>query len=571
MTSCQACGSAIPDGAASCPNCPPSEDQAARTAVGRATDHPGLDDLFTRVRRDLARDYDVHSELGRGGMAVVYRATELELLRPVALKVLPPELSASAAMSERFRREARLAASFDHPNIIPIYRVGQSGGVFYIAMKFVEGRPLDALIEAQGPLPVPVVLHVLRAAVRALAFAHQHGVIHRDIKGANILIDQDGRVVVSDFGIARAGEDAGLTATGTLMGTPYFMSPEQCAGHRVGQQSDQYSLGVVAFQMLTGTVPFHAETIPGVMQHHFFTPVPDVRAVRSDIPEALVAVLHRALAKRAVDRFTTTREMHEAIDAIPFDEADRRTGEAMLRDLVLGVALPRVNAGKLPPLQDTLLMTPPPVSRARVVAAERRGRHRTVMAAAAAALVVAALGYQFVMRPALLASRADTAAATLLANRPDAIAGRASADSATPASRVDGARGAAATASPILAGAPGGRTEGTRVNGDDTPTEDLSARPPQSADRPSAVTTAPSVEPVEQGKIRVRVLPSDAEIVVDGRLLGRGIVLDSLLASGTRRLRASAPGYQVLDTTITVLAGATNQVGTLRLVPESRP
>ena len=560
MTSCPTCNTAIPEGAAGCTQCAAADAGAARTIAGRATDHVGLDDLFTRVRRDLAGDYDVHAELGRGGMAVVYRATELELLRPVALKVLPPELSSSAAMSERFRREARLAASFDHPNIIPIYRVGQAGGVFYIAMKFVEGRPLDALIEAQGALPIPVVLHVLRAGVRALAFAHQHGVIHRDIKGANILVDQDGRVVVSDFGIARAGEDAGLTATGTLMGTPYFMSPEQCAGHRVGQQSDQYSLGVVAFQMLTGTVPFHAETIPGVMQHHFFTPVPDVTAVRSDIPEALLAVLHRALAKRAADRFTTTREMHEAIDAIPFDEHDRRTGEAMLRDLVLGVALPRVHAGKLPPLQDTLLMTPPPVSRARVVAAERRGRYRTVGAAVAASLLVAALGYQFVMRPALLASRADTAAATRLASRPDTMtAGQAAIDSAQTATREANAD---ADASPVLAGRP--------ENGAAPRPPATIAAPLASAPSPETATP-PAREAVEQGKIRVRVVPSDAEIVVDGRTLGRGIVLDSLLAAGTRRLRASAPGYHVLDTTITVLAGATNQVGTLRLVPESRP
>src|SRR5215213_9394879 len=313
---CTRCSALMPAGTVHCASCgfPAGESHADTVTIHHGANEklpmPGGGSdivLFERVKRELARDYEVERELGRGGMAVVYKATELELLRPVALKVLPPEFASSPSMAERFRREARTAAAFDHPNIIPIYRVGQANGLFYIAMKFVEGRSLDDVVQAQGALPIAVVMHVLRASVRALAFAHQNNIIHRDIKGANILIDQDGRVVVADFGIARAGEDAGLTATGTLMGTPYFMSPEQCAGHRVGEQSDQYSLGIVAFQMLTGTVPFRAETIPGVMQHHFFTPVPDIRLARTGVPDALVEVVNRALAKRPSDRYATTR------------------------------------------------------------------------------------------------------------------------------------------------------------------------------------------------------------------------------------------------------------------------
>lgn len=511
-----------------------------------------------RVRRELAGDYEVHAELGRGGMAVVYRATELELLRPVALKVLPPELAASASMSERFRREARLAASFDHPNIIPIYRVGQAGGIFYIAMKYVEGRPLDDLLAAQGALPIPVVLLVLRAAVRALAFAHQNGIIHRDIKGANILVDQDGRIVVSDFGIARAGEDSGLTATGMLMGTPYFMSPEQCAGHRVGAQSDQYSLGVVAFQMITGSVPFHSETIPGVMQHHFFTPVPDMTLVRNDVPEALLAVVHKALAKRADDRFATTLEMQQAIEAIRFDDEMRIQGERMLRDLVLGVALPKVHAGVLPPLQDTLLMTPPLTMRARN-ALKQRTRNRVVAGVAGSALVLGALGYQFLWRQPVFATPSVTAAppAGLAAPGADApardIASTAGAPPVanTPAAPPSPSGGAAGVADPAPVPLPAAR--------DTRPTAESPVE--AEADAPAGAT----------GKLRVRVLPSDAEILVDGRVLGRGVVLDSLLPAGSRRLRARAPGYQPLDTVITVQAGGTSQVGTLRLVPEGRP
>src|SRR5256886_15054314 len=177
-----------------------------------------------------------------------------------------------------------MVAEIDHPNIIPVYRVGQIGGILFIVMKFVEGKSLDAILQEQGALSVPVTLHVLRAAARALAYAHACGIVHRDVKGANILIDSDGRVMVSDFGVALRSADVTLTADGTVIGTPPFMSPEQCAGRRAGPQSDQYSLGIVAFQMLAGSLPFHADTLAGVMHHHFFTPVPDLTLVRDDLP-----------------------------------------------------------------------------------------------------------------------------------------------------------------------------------------------------------------------------------------------------------------------------------------------
>src|SRR5207249_981439 len=155
-------------------------------------------------------------------------------------------------------------------------------------------------------------------------YAHDRGIVHRDLKGANILVDRDGRVMVSDFGVALRASDVTLTADGTVIGTPPFMSPEQCAGRRAGPQSDQYSLGIVAFQMLTGAVPFQADTLLGIMHHHFFTPVPDVRLVRDDVPSALIDVLHVALAKEPGARYASTRDMLTAVEAIPFSEADRR-------------------------------------------------------------------------------------------------------------------------------------------------------------------------------------------------------------------------------------------------------
>ncbi|HWZ60819.1 MAG TPA: serine/threonine-protein kinase [Gemmatimonadaceae bacterium] len=286
------------------------------------------------VRRAVAAEYEVERELGRGGMAIVYKAREVELDRPVALKVLPPELAPVGGVSERFKREARLAASLDHPNVIPVYRVGQAGGVLYMAMKFIDGQPLDALIQSQRALPLPVVLLVLRSAAHALAFAHEHGIVHRDIKGANILVDRDGRVVVSDFGIARAVESSSLTATGAMVGTPHFMSPEQCAGKPVGPQSDQYSLGIVAYQMLTGTVPFDGDSIPEILQQHWWTQAPDASQARPDCPAALTAAVQRMLAKAPEGRFATTAELAATLDAMHLPDDTAGTGERQLRAMV---------------------------------------------------------------------------------------------------------------------------------------------------------------------------------------------------------------------------------------------
>lgn len=337
---CFKCGTLVPEGSRFCLSCGAQvTDPGAATVVAS----PPQDPLLEQLRTALAADYEVERELGRGGMAIVYRAREKELRRIVALKVLPPEMAITPNIAERFKREARLAASLEHPNIVPVYRVGQAGPLQYMAMKFVEGCAIDDSVRANGALPLEAVLLVLRAATSALATAHERGIVHRDIKGANILVDRDGRVLVSDFGIARAVEEAGLTASGSVMGTPYFMSPEQCAGTIVGPQSDQYSLGVVAFQMLSGAVPFDAETLPGILHHHFFTPVPDLHGIRDDVPPALVAWIGRALSKKAEERFATTRDMLKALDAVPFDDAAQERGEEYLRQVACKGVLPKIS------------------------------------------------------------------------------------------------------------------------------------------------------------------------------------------------------------------------------------
>ena len=298
--------------------------------------------LLQRVRTVLGGDFEVTEELARGGMGVVFRAREVELGRAVAIKVLASELGLTPRAAERFKREARMVAELEHPNIVPVYRVGQIADILFIAMKFIEGRSLGRILDTHGALTVPVVLHVLRSVARPLAYAHDRGIVHRDVKGDNILIDADGRVLVSDFGVALRSADVTLTIDGTVIGTPAFMSPEQCSGKRAGPQSDQYSLGVVAFQMLAGRVPFDSETLAGFIQHHLLTPHPDLRAARDDVPAALLAFIDRALAKDPGDRFASTRDMLDALEAVPFSEADRRASESVLKDLAQGAEVAKV-------------------------------------------------------------------------------------------------------------------------------------------------------------------------------------------------------------------------------------
>jgi len=350
VNTCRACGADLAPDARLCPACGVKvSDPNAETI---RMEIPEEQELLAYVRQVLGREYDVHRELGRGGMAVVYHATERDLHRDVALKVLPPEMTLSSAAGERFKREARMSAALDHPNIVPVYRVGQTGGLFFIAQRFVDGRDLESIIAAQGALPLPVVLSVLRGVTAALAYAHEREIVHRDIKGANILVERDGRLLVSDYGIARRLSDGGMTEAGTVLGTPWFMSPEQCMGRRGGPQSDQYSLGIVAFQMLTGALPFQAEGLPGLLQHHCYTPVPDLRLAREDVPLPLVKLVNRALAKDPASRFATTEDMVSAVEAIPFFQAEQREADAAIRHLAVGKGVTKIPTRSLPPLPE---------------------------------------------------------------------------------------------------------------------------------------------------------------------------------------------------------------------------
>ncbi|HLY94898.1 MAG TPA: Stk1 family PASTA domain-containing Ser/Thr kinase [Gaiellaceae bacterium] len=252
--------------------------------------------------------YHVLRKLGAGGMANVYLAEDQELGRRVAIKILNDRHANDEQFVERFRREAKNAAGLSHPSIVSIYDRGEAEGTYYIAMEYLEGRSLKELIVSRGPAPVNVAIEYARQILQALRFAHLKGIVHRDIKPHNVLVDGDGRLKVTDFGIARAGTSQ-MTEAGSIVGTAQYLSPEQARGAAVDQRSDVYSLGIVLYELLTGDVPFSGDTpVEIAMKHLSQTPEPP-SALRSEVPHDLDLVVMRALAKDPEDRYQSAEEM----------------------------------------------------------------------------------------------------------------------------------------------------------------------------------------------------------------------------------------------------------------------
>ena len=259
--------------------------------------------------------YRIMRKLGSGGMADVYLAEDEELGRRVAIKILNEKYATDDQFIERFRREAKNAAGLSHPNIVSIYDRGEAEGTYYIAMEYLDGRSLKELVVARGPLPIPDAIAATRQVLTALRFAHRKGVVHRDIKPHNVMADADGRLKVTDFGIARAGVSQ-MTEAGSIIGTAQYLSPEQARGAPVDQRSDLYSMGVVLYEMLTGQVPFTGESpVEIAMKHLSDTPRPP-SLLRPDIPPDLDMVVLRALAKNPEDRFQTAEEMDVELDRV---------------------------------------------------------------------------------------------------------------------------------------------------------------------------------------------------------------------------------------------------------------
>ncbi len=326
---CGKCGAPVAPGTRFCPSCGADVSgqqgnvataHVPRADVVRATMSDTV--LLDALRDATLGEYEILGELGRGGMATVYLAHDLALDRKVAIKVMAPALLAGEGMVERFKREARTSAQLSHPHIIPIFAVRESENLVYFVMKFVEGRSLESIIKELGPLPIPMAQSILQQVGGALAYAHRRGVIHRDIKPGNIMIDADGWAVVTDFGIAKVSEARGLTMTGATVGTPSYMSPEQCAAQDITPASDQYSFGVVAHEMFAGKQPFTGDSIMAIMYQHFNDPPPPLRATRPDCPVAIETAVLRMLEKDPAARFPDLDQAAAAIGGAPLAPDD---------------------------------------------------------------------------------------------------------------------------------------------------------------------------------------------------------------------------------------------------------
>jgi len=277
--------------------------------------------------------YKIVRKLGAGGMANVYLAEDQELGRRVAIKILNDRHANDDQFVERFRREAKNAAALSHPNIVSIYDRGEAEGTYYIAMEFLDGRSLKELIVTRGPAPVPVAVEYTRQILSALRFAHRHGIVHRDIKPHNVLVDGEGRVKVTDFGIARAGASQ-MTEAGSIVGTAQYLSPEQARGTNVDQRSDLYSLGVVLYELLTGAAPFGGDTpVEIAMKHLSQTPEPP-SAKRPNLPHDLDLLVMRALAKDPDERYQSAEEMDGDLERIARGVAVSRETEESATQII---------------------------------------------------------------------------------------------------------------------------------------------------------------------------------------------------------------------------------------------
>src|SRR5262245_7182089 len=263
----------------------------------------------------FAGRYRITRKLGGGGMADVYLAEDQELGRRVAVKILHSRYANDAQFVERFRREATHAAGLSHPNIVAIFDRGEADGSYFIVMECVEGRTLKELIRSRGPCPIPIAIAYTRQILSALRYAHRNGVVHRDIKPHNVIVDAEGVVKVTDFGIARAGASQ-MTEEGAIIGTAQYLSPEQARGAPVDQTSDLYSTGVVLFELLTARVPFNGESPVEIAMKHLGETPPVPSDLRPDVPDDLDLVVIRALAKEPADRYQSAAAMDADLETV---------------------------------------------------------------------------------------------------------------------------------------------------------------------------------------------------------------------------------------------------------------
>ncbi len=364
--------------------------------------------------------YEIKTEVGRGGMATVYRAYDPRFERDVAIKILPPAFQHDAQFRVRFEREAKTIALLEHPAIVPVYDFGEEGEQPYIVMRYMSGGSLSLRLK-EGLLTMEETLQIISRLAPSLDAAHARGIIHRDIKPGNILFDQYGNAFLSDFGIARLTEHAGTTITGdSIVGTPAYMSPEQVhAEKELDGRSDIYSLGIILFQMLTGRLPYHSDTPTSTMMMHVLDPIPSVLEINPDLPQGCEEVIINSLAKKPEDRFSTANEMALALEAAlkgePLPTAQTQTPITASVDPTTMVKQPAtVPASTLPQAPKTLLPT-----------TKKRSRFATIILGfiVLAGIIAVTIGGSIYLRnqgsspPAILANTTDSITSTSTATQ----------------------------------------------------------------------------------------------------------------------------------------------------------
>ena len=372
VVECFRCHTPIPGNSKFCLSC------GADVSGGDGpTSTSSVDIVRERLQRIIAGKYRLERLLGKGGMGQVFLAHDLTLEREVAIKVLPPDVAQDDQVVRRFQQEAKTAAKLDHPNIIPIYRVESEGGLNYFVMKYISGTSLEDLLDKKEPLPVPEIQRILWEAACALGHAHQRGVVHRDVKPANIMFDHDGRVMLTDFGISKALQAAtGFTATGMIIGTPHYMAPEQGKGAPVDGRADQYSLGVVGYRMITAELPFSGDSVHTIIYKHIYEEPPLASTKRPGIPASLTVAISRALAKEPDQRFPTMEDFATAVwPEQPVASPARSRGPARLRSRATADPPTEITGAPTTPLPPAKSRQPRPSS------ARRRSRAPAVIGA----------------------------------------------------------------------------------------------------------------------------------------------------------------------------------------------
>ncbi|HUC40102.1 MAG TPA: protein kinase [Gemmatimonadales bacterium] len=498
MMECLKCHTPLPNGSKFCSAC--GADVTGGGALGASTS--ATEALMQRLQRLVQGKYKIERMLGKGGMGAVFLAHDLTLEREVAIKVLPPDVSMDEHIVKRFQQEAKTSAKLDHTNIIPIYRVENEGGLNYFVMKYIAGTSLEDVLDQKPPLTIDYIQRVLWEASCALGHAHQRGVVHRDVKPANIMFDHDGRVMLTDFGISKALQAAsGFTGTGMIIGTPHYMAPEQAKGGTVDGRADEYSLAVVGYRMITGELPYTGDSVHTILYKHIFEEVPSVAAKRSDAPHFLTAAISRALSKEPDQRFATMEEFATAVwpeqpVAVP------KSGDKTKSPRRPPPRPSRTATADAPTEVTTAPTTPIPRAGLKILAA-RKNRSALGMVIGAVVIVAAGVGGYLAL----------------------------------------GKKSAAPPPPPLQASQPPAPPPVTVHEPSPTPPRRQTAPPP--APPPAAATA--------RGSITVNSEPPGT-VFIDGRDVGSVPVIEEPVSVGRHTIRVERPGYKTRTETVDVPA-----------------